>query len=435
MIEDLYALFKECSGICTDTRKISEGVMFFALKGENFDGNDFAVKALESGARYAVVDRPSLQGVTYSRTRKCIVVENTLQTLQQLAAYHRLQFDIPVLGVTGTNGKTTTKELLAAVLSKKYNVLYTQGNFNNNIGAPLTLLRISSKTQFAVVEMGASAPGEIRDLVKIVNPTCGVVTNVGKAHLLGFGSFEGVIRTKGELYDYLRQKGGTAFYNADNPHLSKMISSRPGLISKPYGMSLQNATVEGTTVDDPFLTLKIGENLVPTKLIGRYNADNVLCALFVGKNFGVSEKDAIAAVHSYTPSNNRSQFVRTADNGVIVDAYNANPTSMAAALSSFREIDFPEKAVILGDMLELGESSLPEHKKALQEALEIAQTIYTVGDCFAAATSEMNLTGKVKNFPTAEALKEFLEYAPLKGRTILVKGSNGTHLQDIVNSL
>ncbi len=436
MIDILYNLYKECSGICTDTRKITEGSMFFALKGENFDGNDFAVKALEMGARYAVVDRPTLQGFTYNKVHKCILVENVLHALQSLAAYHRSQFDIPVLGITGTNGKTTTKELIAAVLSRKYNVLYTQGNFNNGIGVPLTLMGITARTEFAVIEMGASAPGEIRDLVRIVKPTCGIVTNVGKAHLLGFGSFEGVIRTKGELYDYLRQTGGPVFYNSDNPHLSRMVSNKPGLVARAYGMSAQNASVEKTSADNPFLTLRLSDgDIVSTKLIGRYNADNVLCALFVADFFGVHSKMAIKAIQEYTPSNNRSQFIRTEKNGVIVDTYNANPTSMDAALASFREIDFPGKAIILGDMLELGESSDEEHRKVLQNALEITNTILTVGESFAAATAEMKLKDQVMNFPTADSLKEYLGKSPLEGKTILVKGSNGTHLQSIVESL
>lgn len=436
MTEILYNLYKECTGICTDTRKITEGVMFFALKGDNFDGNDFALKALEMGARYAVVDRPSLQGIPHNRTHKCILVENVLQALQELAAYHRALFDIPVLGITGTNGKTTTKELIAAVLGRKYNVLYTQGNFNNGIGVPLTLLGISSRHQFAVIEMGASAPGEIKELVRLVRPTCGVVTNVGKAHLLGFGSFEGVMRTKGELYDYLRQVGGPVFYNSDNPNLCRMVSTRPGLVARPYGVTVQNATVEKTSADNPFLSITLNDgNTVSTKLIGRYNADNVLCALFIAGFFDVPEKMAIKAIQDYTPSNNRSQFLRTDRNGVIIDAYNANPTSMDAAISSFREIDFPDKAIILGDMLELGESSDEEHRKVLRNAFEITPTILTVGENFTAATAELNLTEQVRNFPTADILKEYLEHSPLEGKTILVKGSNGTRLQSIVENL
>lgn len=435
-IEDLYSLYKECSGICTDTRKSVEGAIFFALRGDRFDGNDYAVKALEAGAKYAIVDRPSLNGVVCNRTRKCILVENVLQTLQQLAAYHRSLFDIPVLGITGTNGKTTTKELISAVLGRKYNVLCTQGNFNNDVGVPLTLLNISSRTQFAVIEMGASHPGDIARLVRITDPTCGLVTNVGKAHLQGFGSFEGVIRTKGELYDYLRQKGGVTFYNSDNPHLCKMIKNRPGMVARPYGMTGLNASVEKPTPEHPYLTLNLAERgVISTKLTGRYNADNVLCALYIGEFFGVTTKNIISAIESYDPSNSRSQFVRTAGNSLIVDAYNANPTSMAAALSSFREIEFPEKTIILGDMLELGDSSAEEHQNILKSAADITSSIFTVGDEFERATLELHLTGTVRNFPNVESLKESLIYAPLKGRTILIKGSNGTHLQEIVNSL
>lgn len=434
-IEELYRLYKECTGICTDTRKLVEGTMFFALKGEHFDGNDYAEKALEAGARYAIVDRPSLSGVVYGKTCRCVIVEDVLQALQQMAAFHRSQFDIPVLGITGTNGKTTTKELIFKILDKKYNVLYTQGNFNNDVGVPLTLLNMTARTQFAVVEMGASHPGDIARLVKIVNPTCGVITNVGKAHLQGFGSLEGVIRSKGELYDYLRQKGGTVFYNSDNPHLCKMIKNRPGLIARPYGTSEMNVSVERPTAEKPFLSLKTEQGLISTKLIGRYNADNVLCALFIGRFFEVPERNAISAIEAYNPSNSRSQLVRTAENSVIVDAYNANPTSMAASLSSFNELELPDKTIILGDMLELGQASAAEHQNILKSALQITSSIFTVGDNFASASFELHLTGTVKSFPTADSLKKYLGYSPLKGRTILVKGSNGTHLQDILSHL
>ena len=284
-VEELYELYKKCSGITTDSRQIKEGVMFFALKGEKFDGNDFAEDALKAGAKYAIVDRFLLEGTSY-KGRKCIVVQNALGMLQLLAAYHRNQFDIPVVGITGTNGKTTTKELVTTVLSRKYNVVATQANFNNHIGVPLTLLRFNEHTELAVVEMGASAPGEIADLTKIVQPTCGLITTVGKAHLQGFGSFEGVKRTKGELYDHLRQKGGMIFYNADNPNLCEMIAHRTGLCTRKYGVREQGVRILPATAESPYLTLEMereGKPLtISTRLIGDYNADNVMAALAVG---------------------------------------------------------------------------------------------------------------------------------------------------------
>ena len=433
-IEELYALYKRCSGVSTDTRTIQEGSMFFALKGERFDGNEYALDALKAGARYAVVDRVTLEGTTF-RNGKCIVVENVLATLQKLAHYHRMQFDIPVVGITGTNGKTTTKELVSAVLASTYKVVYTSGNFNNFIGVPLTLLRIGEETQLAVVEMGASAPGEIAHLAEIVAPTCGIVTNVGKAHLLGFGSFEGVKRTKGELYDYLRQSGGTVFFNADNPHLASMVERRKGLVARPYGVKYQGAGIEVPSIENPFLTVETevdGKSVkIQTKLVGSYNADNVMAALAISGFFKVPVKRAVAAIEKYQPSNNRSQFVKTEKNVVIVDAYNANPTSMAAALGNFKTIDFENKTLILGDMLELGESSVDEHVAVLREALSITNRIFLVGEQFRLASKAAGVSSSVNCFPTSDELRSCLEESPLTGCTILVKGSNGTHLQEI----
>ena len=433
-IEKLYELYRKCTGICTDSRKITEGCMFFALKGENFDGNDFAVQALKDGARYAVVDRVSLEAEHY-KGRKCILVENSLKTLQTLAKHHRRQFDIPVVGITGTNGKTTTKELISAVLASKYRIVATQGNFNNHIGVPLTLLRIDRETEIAVVEMGASAPGEIASLVEIAQPTCGLITNVGKAHLQGFGSFEGVKKTKGELYDYLRQKGGAVFYNADNQHLQEMVGYRKGLILRPYGVQLQQVGIAPFSFENPFLTLNIstdrGERSISTKLVGDYNADNVLAALCVGKHFDVHQADAIRAIEAYKPSNNRSQFIETGRNKVIMDAYNANPTSMAASLDNFASLDYPDKVLILGDMLELGPDSEAEHKAVLKKALSITDTVYLVGGEFDNALRQSRSKNGAKCFATSDKLKEFLAGNPLDGCTILVKGSNGTRLQGL----
>ena len=436
-VEDLYALYKKCTGLTTDSRRISDGVMFFALKGDRFDGNDFAEDALKAGARYAVVDRFLLEGTSY-KGRECIVVENTLEMLQKLAAYHRSQFDIPVIGITGTNGKTTTKELVSAVLSKKHRIVATQGNFNNHIGVPLTLLRIDEKTEVAVVEMGASAPGEIASLTKVVQPTCGLITSVGKAHLQGFGSFEGVKKTKGELYDYLRQKGGLVFYNADSEHLGEMVQHRTGLRLCKYGVRYQEVTVLQATAENPFLTLEIprdGKSVrLSTRLVGAYNADNVMASLCAGEYFGVPFADCCRAIESYVPSNSRSQMVRTKRNSLIIDAYNANPSSLRAALDNFSVTAFENKVLMLGDMLELGEDSLKEHQDILRRALEISGELYLVGDEFRKAAESAGCAG-VHTFDNIGELKAFVAENPLENATILIKGSNGKHMQEVVPEL
>ena len=432
-MEALYSLYKKCSGVTTDSRAVTEGSMFFALKGENFDGNDFALAALEKGARIAVVDRPSLQGGRSGRG-ECFLVENALEALQQLAAYHRRQFRIPVVGITGTNGKTTTKELVAAVLSCKFNLVSTKGNLNNHIGVPLTLFGINEKTQAAVIEMGASAPGEIATLTAIAQPTCGLITNVGKAHLLGFGSFEGVKRTKGELYDYLRQNGGQAFYNADNPVLCDMISSRSGLTREAYGVQTQGVEVLEVTAEHPFLRFRLPDGtLVETHLVGAYNADNALAALRVGAHFGVAQEEAVAALAGYVPSNDRSQMVRTENNVLIVDTYNANPTSMGVALDNFARTSFREKTLILGDMLELGPESAAEHAAALARAMTLSKEIYLVGEAFTEAAKGVRCAEAkgIQCFPDSEALRVHLQKNPVKGRTVLIKGSHGIHLEKL----
>lgn len=438
-VEDLYSLYKKCTGITTDSRKIEEGVMFFALKGEKFDGNDFAEAALKAGAKYAVVDRFLLEGTSY-RGRKCIVVENTLDMLQKLAAYHRKQFDIPVVGITGTNGKTTTKELVAAVLSRKFNLVATQANFNNHIGVPLTLFHLNEKTEMAVVEMGASAPGEIAGLVQIAQPTCGLITCVGKAHLQGFGSFEGVKKAKGELYDYLRQKGGMAFYNADNEHLREMVGHRPGLRTRKYGVKLQGVKVQPATAEEPFLKLELVYRGTPTTiashLVGDYNADNVMAALCVGEYFDVPYADTVKAIESYVPSNSRSQLVKTGRNTLIIDAYNANPSSMRAALDNFANTEFPAKTLMLGDMLELGEDSAIEHQAILLRALEVADKVYLVGSEFGRVAGRVTQKmDRAQCFPDIQALKQYMMEHPVEGATILIKGSNGNHMQEVVPAL
>ncbi len=439
-VEELYALYKRCSGITTDSRNIKDGMMFFALKGDKFDGNDFALDALKAGARYAVVDRFLLEGTSY-RGRKCIVVENSLEMLQKMAAYHRRQFDIPVIGITGTNGKTTTKELVAAVLAKKYDLVATQANFNNHIGVPLTLFRIDERTDLAVVEMGASAPGEIADLTKIVQPTCGLITTVGKAHLQGFGSFEGVKKAKGELYDILRQRGGVVFYNADNPNLREMVAHRPGLCTRKYGVKEQGVQILPATAEEPFLRLSFEHEGKPitiaTHLVGDYNADNVMAALSIAEAYEVPFSKAVAAIEAYVPSNSRSQLVKTGLNTLIIDAYNANPSSMRAALDNFAGTDFPNKVLMLGDMLELGPDSAEEHRAILRHALETAPMTYVVGSEFGGIVASVETTPlqQVQAFPDIDALKAYVLEHPLQDCTILIKGSNGNHMQRIVDAL
>ena len=425
-MEDLYDKYLECGGkVCTDTRRIVPGSVFFALKGENFDGNDFAASALEQGASYAVVER-----APEDADGRFIKVSDTLLALQQLARVHRMHFEIPVVGITGTNGKTTTKELVNAVLGAKYRTLCTKGNLNNHIGVPLTLLGLSEEHEIAIVEMGASHPGEIALSVSMALPTCGLITNVGRAHLEGFGSFEGVKRTKGELYDFLNATSGTVFYNADSSDICEMVRSRDNLNGIPYGVKHQGVKILPADVKEPFLRVQLpGGRVIRTRLVGGYNADNVLASLCVARHFNVDEDAAIAAIEAYVPSNNRSQMMTTAANTLIVDAYNANHTSMLTSLDNFAATDFENKVLILGDMYELGEFSRQAHADVLRKACSITPELFLVGRGeFKAAAADVPEAAGAKFFDSAEALREYLGGHPLKGRTILLKGSNSNRL-------
>lgn len=430
-IEELYKLYKKCPSLTTDSRKVEMGSIFFALKGDSFDGNDYAVSALEKGARWAVVDRPSLLGVSAGKG-ECILVENSLKALQQMAAFHRAQFDIPVVGITGTNGKTTTKELITAVLSEKYVVESTSGNFNNHIGVPLTLLKINSKTEIAVVEMGASAPGEIAALTALAQPTVGLVTNVGTAHIKGFGSFDGVKKTKGELYDFLRQKGGPVFYNSDNPHLCEMLSWRKGIVAKAYSAATEFDILPANE-ENPYLTLvfKSSGQEIRTHLIGAYNADNIMAAMAVGRYFEVGDNAVFHALRGYVPTNDRSQLIKTEYNTLIVDTYNANPTSMEAALDNFAGIDFENKSLILGDMGELGGESAAQHDHILLKAIGVTDDIVLVGEEFASASRRLRqrMPNRLRCFDNVQSLVDYYENCPTTGRTILIKGSHSNHLE------
>jgi len=398
--------------------------MFIALKGASFNGNAFAAKAIEEGAAYAVIDEEEYAAGGDSRL---ILVDNCLETLQQLARYHRRRLDTKIIGITGTNGKTTTKELVAAVLAKKYNVLYTQGNLNNHIGVPMTLLRLTASHDIAVVEMGANHPGEIKTLAEIAEPDCGIITNVGKAHLEGFGSFEGVIRTKGELYDFLRGKGGTVFIDSGNEYLMRIA----GMLDRvEYGTGGNGGeAVCGEVVScAPLLKFRWKTqggtwHETQTQLIGSYNIYNMLAAACIGLHFGVSEEQAARALEEYVPENSRSQLEITPYNRLIVDTYNANPTSMDAALRNFRDMDMPDKMAILGDMRELGPASGEEHQKVVDFLKETGiKDVWLVGSEFGKTSCGFR---KFRNVDEVKA--EILAHRP-EGRCILIKGSNATKL-------
>ena len=437
-IKELYKLYQQHPCITTDSRDCPEGSIFLALKGETFDGNKFAVAALEKGCAYAIVDDKT---VIPADDDRLILVDDCLQTFKDLAREHRRQFDLPVIGITGTNGKTTTKELIAAVLSQKYNVLYTQGNFNNDVGVPKTLFRLTKEHEIAVIEMGASHPGDIKTLAETAEPTCGLITNVGKAHLLGFGSFEGVIKTKCELYDFLRtREDGLIFLNADNDYLVDQIGEEENLWISPYSTDpeKQYSCISGEVIAcDPFLKFRWREPLmtleeegrstkwhkVQTQLIGAYNIDNLLAAIAVGINFGVDRKKICAALEEYTPSNNRSQMTVTAKNHLVVDAYNANPTSMMAALENFSLMQAEKKMAILGQMGELGADSDKEHRLMINY-LESAgyDEVWLVGDNF------LDIPCPFRKFHDVEEVKTAIQEHCPEGYYILIKGSNSNKL-------
>ena len=437
-IKELYQLYQQHPCITTDSRDCPKGSIFLALKGESFDGNKFAASALEKGCAYAIIDD---QSVMPANDDRFILVDDCLQTFKDLAREHRRQFDIPVIGITGTNGKTTTKELVAAVLSQKYNVLYTQGNFNNDVGVPKTLFRLTKDHEIAVIEMGASHPGDIKTLAETAEPTCGLITNVGKAHLQGFGSFEGVIKTKCELYDFLRtRENGLIFINADNDYLVDQIDDEEDIWLSPYSTDPENqyTCISGEIIAcDPFLKFRWREPLmtleeegrstkwhkVQTQLIGSYNIDNLLAAIAVGINFGVDRKKICAALEAYTPSNNRSQMTVTEKNHLVVDAYNANPTSMQAALDNFRRMEVPHKMAILGQMGELGADSDAEHRQLVAD-LEASgfEEVWLVGDNFA------DIPCAFRKFHDVEEVKTAIREQQPEGRYILIKGSNSNKL-------
>ena len=441
-MEALYAKYCACGGrVTTDSRAIRGGEIFFALRGENFDGNNYALKALEAGAAWAVVneDSPSFAGLTGES--RLIRVPDPLTTLRDLAVWHRTHVregKLPVIGLTGTNGKTTTKNLISAVLAKKYRVTATQGNLNNDIGVPLSLLSISPETEIAVIEMGANHPDDIAKLVKVSRPDYGLITNVGRAHLLGFGSFEGVKAAKGELYNWLgSHRGSLIFLNEDDADLREMAAKQP-CHTFGYGIRYQHAEILPATPEEPFLRIRLGDDLVQTHLVGAYNATNVLAALAVGEYFGVARADAIAAVAEFVPDNNRSQMVRTSANTLIVDAYNANPSSMRAAVENFSNVEAANKLALLGDMRELGEESVAEHIKILDLLCSAHLDACLVGEEFKKAMESPSFAGtdrRISWFPTADALAEHLKANPVSDTVLLIKGSHSISMEKVVPTL
>ena len=417
----IYETYKQSYKISTDSRHIEPASVFFALKGERFDGNDFALEVAEAGvASLVVADRPSLPDHP-----RIVKVKDSLRMLQALALYHRLQMThLKVLSITGTNGKTTTKELVSAVMAKKYNTIFTQGNLNNHIGVPLTLLRITPDTEFAIVEMGANHPGEIRTLANLACPDYGIITNIGKAHLEGFGSFEGVIKTKNELYEQLKSTNGITFVNGDNALLMDLSKE---MNRHTYGTTTADCLVRPESCA-PYLAVSWEGQTIQTRLVGSYNFENVAAAIAVGTHFGVPANDIKAALEDYQPTNSRSQVIE-GRNRIIMDAYNANPTSMNASIRNFRQIAGDDALLILGDMRELGDASEQEHRAILDliKTLGFRQA-FLVGSCF----QRYNDNPDYLTFENMMALAAHLALNPVEDRTILVKGSHSIQLEKIL---
>jgi len=424
-IKNLHNLLKGSTGVTTDSRNCPKGSIFFALKGTSFDGNNYAMTALEKGCSYAVVDR------AVEEDKRLIIVDDVLATLQELARYHRSLFKIPVIAITGTNGKTTTKELTNAVLSKKYNVLCTQGNLNNHIGVPLTLLKMRHEHEIAIIEMGANHPGEIQTLCNIADPDYGLITNVGKAHLEGFGDFMGVIKTKSELYRHLEMKKGKVFVNPDNQFLITALNGYDNIVRYDCNMI---SMFPGKAM----ISYRWPRGVVETHICGDYNYENILAALTIGQHFKVAASDMHQAISEYIPSNNRSQITKTSSNTLIVDAYNANPTSMTASIRNFSRIDCPGmlKIAILGDMWELGAESVSEHRTIIEmlRNLRIERIIF-VGHEFGKALDGINTDENLQHFASREELEQHIQQKPITNSYILIKGSRGMALEKIINLL
>ena len=424
-IEKIYELYKKSYTVTTDSRTISKDCVFVALKGEHFDGNDFALQAAEGGVAACVIaDRQDLP-----RHERLFIVDDSLKTLQALANYHRKKLGTPIIGITGTNGKTTTKELVSAVLAKKYNISYTKGNFNNQLGVPLTLLTIKPEVELAIVEMGASHPGDIDELTNIAEPNYGVITNIGRAHLEGFGGFDGVIKTKNEMYQFIGKHKGLLFVNRDN----KLLMDLANNIDKiTYGTD-KNADIKGNVLSaNPYLSVIWGKHRIDTQLVGDYNFENVMAAICIGKYFKVEDNDIVDALSSYCPTNNRSQVIATGRNRVVMDAYNANPTSMSFSIKNFKNICSNDCLLVLGDMRELGKESEQEHDTILKLLEELQfKNVYLVGPEFSKVAKDYNYV----KFGNVDELIDYLHSNPIMGKDVLVKGSNSIHLNKILDSL
>ena len=421
-----FELFYETSGVCTDTRNIKKDCLFVCLKGDNFNGNNFATEALNQGAKYVICDEPIIE-----KRDNIFIIEDCLTYLQKLANYHRSKFTLPIIGITGTNGKTTSKELIAHVLKQKYKVLATSGNLNNHIGVPLTILQLNNSHEIAIIEMGANKPGDIKELVEIAEPTHCIITNIGKAHLEGFGSYEVLIRTKGEMYEYAQKQKAVIFYNNEDELLKSILPNETTTI--PYSQNLECKLIKMT----PFVSLSwISDNyhsgILETCMIGKYNYTNFIAAISIGKYFKVDDDKISSAICSYEPTNNRSQVRKTEKNTLILDAYNANPSSMKNAIESFHEMKHPNKLLILGDMFELGDVSKNEHQQVIQNIIERKLTCYFVGKHFyEEKVIQLNCTF----FETKADLISFLTENSIENKLILLKASRGIGLEAVVEYL
>lgn len=425
-IEDIYQCFLQCESISTDTRKIEPNSLFIALKGENFDANTFAEEALKKGALFVIIDDKKF----YTDEDKMLLVKDSLQTLQELAKYHRNQLGLPIVALTGSNGKTTTKELINSVLSMKYNTKATIGNLNNHIGVPLTLLSFDENTDIGIVEMGANHQKEIEMLCEIAQPDYGYITNFGKAHLDGFGGFEGVIKGKSELYSYLRKNDKTAFINNDD---SLQVEKGANIESFTFGLkNKSNITIKSVEAN-PMVKISFNEEQINSHLIGIYNANNINAAITIGKYFNISDNDIKKAIENYQPNNNRSQLIEKNNNKIILDAYNANPSSMQAAISNFLQLDTGNKIAILGDMFELGKESLAEHKKIVEILnKEPSVRTYFIGKDF--YTNKIN-SSHLSFFETFSNFAENYKSEVIESKTILIKGSRGMALEKTLDLL
>jgi UDP-N-acetylmuramoyl-tripeptide--D-alanyl-D-alanine ligase len=422
-MSELYSLFYETRGICTDTRKILPDSLFIALKGNNFNGNFFANKAIDKGAKFAIVDQKE-----FANDRNILYVPSTLKFLQDLAKYHRAKFNIPVIGITGSNGKTSTKELIYSVLAKKFNTIATEGNLNNHLGVPFTLLRIKKEHEIAIIEMGANQPGDIQELCEIASPTHGIITNIGKAHLKGFGNLKGVVQTKSALYDSVRKENGVIFFNQEDLLLKSLLDDSTENIS--FGKA--NANITGQIIElTPYIHMcwqssSYRSENINTSMVGTYNFYNFLAAISIGNYFGVKEIDISDAVATYKPENKRSQVLETQKNTLIIDCYNANPTSMLMALESFRDFRNNKKLAIIGDMLELGEESDLEHQKIMDYCKEHKIEFMTVGPIF-------NEHNKDRAYKNVEEISSELNM--VNATAILLKGSRGIELEKLITLL